>query len=290
MIAVDNGSLWGTKIGILGDAHGVMTRDGFAGVTGVFGVLPTLIPITSDVSSPDTGLSRQGETEVAWDEDYFMADAAFSHAWSNLTYVAQQDAPGTLDLAWTITGTREDGTPFTVSNRLMSYSGYGAAYDAYRMADMVATLAFNGFEDIAFTGVDMTGDITEANLTSKITSVRVSSPVQTALKQRDVVRARPGDLVTIEVTLDPVDGPDVIATTSVKVPRHAHGFEAIDLSGGKGRLDYYGRGIGSLDELLGILSGGDHKNDLIVRGFGRSSVQVQDVIVRGRGGFLIQVV
>lgn len=65
-----------------------MTQDRFAGVAGVFGTLPTLVPITSTVSSPDTGLSREGVTEVAWDEDSFAADAAFYHALANLSVVA----------------------------------------------------------------------------------------------------------------------------------------------------------------------------------------------------------
>ena len=79
MVAVDN-AFWGTKIGILGAAHGSMTQDRFADVAGVFGTLPTLVPITSTVSSPDTGLSRENVTEVAWDEGSFVADAAFYHA------------------------------------------------------------------------------------------------------------------------------------------------------------------------------------------------------------------
>jgi hypothetical protein len=288
VIAIDNGTFWGTKIGVLGAAHGAMTRDGFAGVTGVFGVMPSLVPITSQVSSPDTGLSRRGETEVAWDEDYFTAEAAFSHAWSNLTYVAQQDGPGTLELGWTIKGVREDGSPFTVSNRLMSHNDYGAAYEAYQMANVIYALAFNGYEDVRFAGIDLTGDITESNLTSAIARVRVSSPVQRSLRERSVVRAQPGDVVTIEVTLHPVDGSDVVATTSVKVPRGARGRERITLAGGRRGTD--SNGGGSLDDLIAILNGGEHQNDLIVRGFGRTSVQAQDVIVRDRASFLIQIV
>lgn len=290
VIAIDNGTFWGTKIGILGDARGTMTQDRFSGVAGVFGTLPMLVPITSDVSSPDTGSSRHGETEVAWDEDSFVADAAFYHAWANLTFVAQQDAPGTLGLEWTISGTREDGSPFTVSNRLMSYSQFSGAYEAYPMASMLYALAYNGFENIDFTGVDMTGEITDENLTSQIDRVRVSSPLQRSLKERSVLRAGPGDLVTIEVTLNPIDrATDVVSTLTFRVPRGAQGSEGIRIGGGRGQVDF-GRGIRSLDDLIAALNGGDHANDLIVNGFGQTITQVQDVIVRGRAGFTIQVV
>jgi SpoIVB peptidase S55 len=290
VIAIDNGTFWGTKIGILGDARGAMSQDRFAGVAGVFGALPTLVPITSHVSSPNTGLARDGETEVAWDLDSFVADAAFYHSWANLTYVAQQDGPGTLGLEWTISGTREDGSPFTVSNRLMSFSQYSGAYEAYPMAGMLYTLAYNRFEDIEFTGVDMTGEITAENLTSQIQRIRVSSPLQRSLKERSVLRAGPGDSVTIEVTLNPIDrATDVVATLTFRVPRGARGSEQIRIGGGRGRFDF-GRGIRSLDDLIAALNGGDHANDLIVNGFGQTVTQVQDVIVRGRGGFTIQVV
>jgi hypothetical protein len=73
------------------------------------------------------------------------------------------------------------------------------------------------------------------------------------------------------------------------VPGGARGSEEIRISGGRGRLNY-GRGIGSLDDLIAALNGGDHSNDLIVNGFGQTVTQVQDVIVRGRAGFTVQVV
>ncbi len=152
VIAIDNGTFFGTKIGVLGDAHGVLTQDRFAGVAGVFGGMPTIVPITSVLSSPDTGLSRQGETDVAWDDDFFVANTAFSHVYSNVTYVAQEDAPGTLALGWTISGTREGGAPFTVTNRLIGFSEYSASSEAYDLANVLFMLASNGFEDVAVHG------------------------------------------------------------------------------------------------------------------------------------------
>jgi hypothetical protein len=290
VIAIDNGTFWGTKIGILGDARGSMTQDRFAGVAGVFGTLPTLVPITSTVSSPDTGLSREGETEVAWDEDSFVADATFYHAWANLSFVAQQDGPGTLGLEWTISGTREDGSPFTISNRLMAYSTDSAASEAWPLPSMLSTLASNGFENIEFTGVDMAGEVTGENLTSQIERIRVSSPLQRSLKERSVLRAGPGDRVTIEVTVNPIDrDTNVVSVLTFRVPGGARGSEEIRVSGGRGRLNF-GRGFNSLDDLIAAMNGGDHANDLIVNGFGRTVTQDQDVIVRGRGRFTIQVV
>ena len=288
VIAIDNGRFWGTKIGTLGDAHGTLTQDRFAGVVGVFGALPTLVPLTSEVSSPDTGYRRSGRTDVAWDQGWFVAEATFAHAWSNLTYVAQQDAPGTLFLSWTIEGTRADGSPWRVSNRFMEVNDYGAAGEAWRLADVLYALAFNGFERVRFTSVSMEGSITQEDLTSRIVRVRVSTPVQRALRERPVVKARPGDRVTIEVTLDPVEREtNVTARLTLRVPRWVRGSERVRLSGGRGGIGTWG---GSLDELLANLSAGEARNDLIVTGLGRRIVQAQDVIVTGRAGFRVKVV
>lgn len=288
VIAIDNGTFWGTKIGTIGDTHGVLTQDRFAGVAGVFGLTPTLVPITSDVSSPDTGLSRHGETDTAWDEDWFVADTAWYHAYSNFAFVQQADEPGTVDFAFTITGTRADGSPFTVENRWFEVNDFGAAGGVYRLAEVLYALTYNDFEPIQFTGVDVTGTITRDDLTSRIARIRTSSPVQPALRARNILRAAPGDRITIEVELDRIEGgPSAIATLRIRVPRWARGFEQIRFSGGRGRLSGY---AGSFEGLLATLNGGDHPNDLIATGFGRRILEAQDVMVTGRGAITVKVI
>jgi SpoIVB peptidase S55 len=291
VFAIDNGTFWGRKIGTIGDTHGVLTQDRFGGVAGVFGLMPTLVPITSDVSSLDTGLTRHGETQAAWDEDWFVADVAAYHAFSNFNYVHQSVSPGTIDFAFEITGTREDGSPFVVSNRWFEVNEYGAAYGAWRMAEVMYALAFNDFERIQFTGVDLTGTITEDDLSARIDRIRLSSPLQRQLKTRNVIRAEPGDRITVEVTLERLDGgPATVATLTLRVPRRAVGFQQVTLTGGRGRLDISRGSVGSFNELLRELNGGDHRNDLIARGLGRSVSEALDVEVNGRRAFTVRVV
>jgi SpoIVB peptidase S55 len=291
VLAIDNGTFWGRKIGTIGDTHGVLTQDRFAGVAGVFGLSPRLVPITSDVSSPDTGLSRHGESQAAWDEGWFVADLAWYHAFSNFSYVLQSVAPGTIDFAFEIAGTREDGSPFVVSNRWFETNDYGAAYGTFRLAEMLYELANNRFEQISFTGIDVTGSITGDDRTARIARIRLASPLQPALKARNVIRARPGDRIEVEVTLERTDdGPDAIARFKIRVPRRASGFELVRLAGGKGRLDIDRHAVGSFEELLRALNGGDHRNDLIARGLGRPASQALDVEVNGRGSFTVRVV
>jgi hypothetical protein len=288
VFGIDNGTFWGTKIGVLTEAHGTMTQDRFAGVAGVFGVLPRFVSVDSTFTSRDTGLSRDGHTDVAWDEPWFISDVAGSHAWANVGYLLQADAPGTLGLGWTIQGTREDGTPFTVSNRMMAYSSWTAAEGVWRMTEALNALVWNEFEPVELTGVDMTGTVTEEDRTAAISRVRVASDLQPKLRARDVLKVRPGDTVRIEVTLDPIDGDDAVANLTMRIPRNAKGVSSVELRGGRDRgVDY---GAGSLDELLAQLNGGEHANDLIVRGPGGRSMQEQDVIVTGSALFWVRVV
>ena len=290
ILAINQGIFFAFKQGILGDPHGMITQDRFAGEVGLFGVLPTtVIPVTSEFSSPDTGLSRLGETDAVFDDPWFPADITFSHAYANIGAVWQEGGEGTLSMDWTITGTRQDGTTFTVANRSMGFSPY-APYEAYHVANAMYYLAFNRFEQIGFTSVDMNGTVTDEDLRAQIVGVRVSSSVQPTLKARDVVKAVSGDEVIVEVTLDlPEQDADVVETLIVQVPRHAGGTEGISIRGGRGRLRI-GRNVDSLDELIAALSGGDHQNDLLVSAFGQTQTQVLDVVVRGGARFGIQIV
>lgn len=150
-------------------------------------------------------------------------------------------------------------------------------------------LVYNEFEQISFTGVNVTGSITGEDLTTRIARVRVASPLQPGLKTRSVVRAEPGDKIRVEVTLERTDGgPDTVANLTLRVPAGARGFEGVRLAGGKGRLDV-GR-AGSFGALVRALSDGDHRNDLIAHGLGRSVSKALDVEVGGRASFAVQVV
>ncbi|HJS26319.1 MAG TPA: hypothetical protein VJ913_04250 [Actinomycetota bacterium] len=48
--------------------------------------------------------------------------------------------------------------------------------------------------------------------------------------------------------------------------------------------------MGSFKELLRVLNGGDHLNDLIARELGRPVTEETDLDVNGRGSFTVRVV
>jgi hypothetical protein len=291
VLAVGNGmGLWpGDMVPVLTDPRGTFVQDRFSGQVGVIGQEPSSMPVTTEFSSPDTGMSRSGETDAIMQEDYWGEYAVWGHLVLNLGAVEQEIAEGTVDYAYTITGTREDGSEFTVQNRTMSYSDYGAAYEVWKLVSAYDWLASDRWEDVTVTGIHAEGSITHDRLEGKIVRVRTSTTLQPKLSARGVVRARPGSKIQVEVTFDPFEiGDPTVSTFNLTVPRHARGDQFVSLRGGRDRG--YLRDVSSLDELIRRLNGGQHENDLIVRGLGRTVTVEQPLIVRGKSGFTVRVV
>lgn len=290
VLGVGASAVWGgNMLPVLTQPRGTFLQDRFMGSAGIMGQQPASMPITTEFSSPDTGISRTGETDVIMQEGWNGDWALWSHVVQNLAAVQQEVAPGTLGYDYTITGTREDGSTFKVRNRAMFYSDYGAVYEIYKLENAYDLIAYGGWPGVEVTGIHAEGSITSARLESKIGRIRTSSPLDPKLASRDELRARPGSTIHVEVTLNPIEsGHPTLATFALKMPRSARGDIYVSLRGGKDRGRV--RDTSSFDELLRVLNGGQHRNDLIVQGVGRTVSREQPVIVTGRGGFEVRVV
>jgi hypothetical protein len=290
-IVKDNSGLFGGfKLGVIGDPHGTIVQDRFAGEVGQVGVSPTIVPITSNFSSPDTGIQRTGETDLAWQERFAVPEWSYFHAWLNIADVLQAIGKGSLNVSWTVNGLRQDGTHWNLAGANMDYSDHDATRALYKMVDQLFAIAFNRYEDVTFTDVTMTGSVTAGDLESQITRLRTSSSVQPKLRSRAVQKVRSGKPLTIEVTLSPTVGSDATGKR-VKVQAVIHagkGLYGVEVRGGK-RRSYVDRRAGSFDALLAQLNASESPNDLVVTG-GLRGVFPQDVIVHGKASFKIEVV
>jgi hypothetical protein len=292
VLAVGNGmGLWaGDMVPVLTEPRGTFVQDRFTGQVGVVGQAPPSMPITSSVSSPDTGLSRVGRTDALMQEDYWGEEELWGHLVLNLGAVEQEIASGTVSYGYTISGTRQSGVPFTVRNRTMSYSEYGAAYDVRKIVDAYDALTSNRWEDVTVDAIDVHGAITHDRQEGTIGRVRTSSSLQPRLSTRAVLRARPGSTIHVEITIEPVEGgAPVVETVSLRVPQSRRGELSVTVGGGRDRWQNQ-REASSLDELLAILNGGQHDNDLVVSGLGRTISKRQPLIVRENADFTVRVV
>jgi SpoIVB peptidase S55 len=274
-----------------GDIHGTVVDDRFTGITGQAGPPPDPMLISSHFSNADSGVARDGQTDVYYQEDYWAPQLAWYHNYVNLLVVFDRSGSGSLDMGYTISGLREDGvTPFTVTNSVLSSSTYDAFEGIYKLSSAMYQLAFNRFEDVTFTSVETDGSVTAERLEGKISRVRTSSRIQPSLRSRGMQRVAPRGTVKVEVSLEPFGGgPSVPVTFTMRAPAQP-GYYGVRLRGGRDRFFVNERHLRSLDELLDALSGGEHGNDLIATGLGRRVTTTADLMVTGKRFFTVQVV
>jgi hypothetical protein len=286
-----SGILGPFKILVPTDLRGTVVQDRLAGLMGQAGAVPTSMPVTTTFTNTDNAKSRTGQTDIFYQQDFWGPEIAYQHVFQNLLLVFDHFGEGTLGLSYTIQGLREDGvTPFTVRNSNMVASEYDAFQAAYRLLNALYELAFNRAEEITFTSVDATGEITEQQLVGDIVRVRTASSLQRDLRERSVLKAKRGSTITVEVALQPAGGGPLVTTTfRMRVPHGANGFEQISFRGGRARQRIDSRRLG-FEQLVAILNGGEHPNDLIATGLGRQLVREQDVVVQGQASVTVRVV
>ncbi|HEX9694302.1 MAG TPA: SpoIVB peptidase S55 domain-containing protein [Actinomycetota bacterium] len=278
------------KILVPTDLRGTVVQDRLAGLMGQVGTVPTAMPVTTTFTNNDDGKTRTGRTDIFYQQDFWGPEIVYEHVFQNLLLVFDHFGKGTLSLSYTIQGLRQDGvTPFTVHNSNMVASGYDAFRAANRLLTALYRLEFNRAEEVTFTSVEASGEITDQQLVGEIVRVRTSSSLQRALRDRPVLRAKRGSRITLEVMLRPAGGgPPETATLRMRVPHRADGFELISFRGGRAR-QRIDRHLG-FKQLVTILNGGEHPNDLIASGLGRRLVQKQDVVVDGQAAVTVKVV
>lgn len=292
LLVLKGGSGWpGERYALLTEPRGQIVQDRLSGIVGVIGATPPSVPIVTNFTSPDSGISRIGTTEAVHTWGWWLEDIVWSHVVSNFTAVLQHYGGGTSSLDWTIAGTTEDGTPFTVQNRGMFYSEWDATEAVYKLVSTIDALQFNGFQDVTFTSITSDGTITKQQLEGEIVRVRTSSALQPALRSRNVSKVKAGRVLTVETTIAPVDGSsDIVTTMQIRIPSSAEGTKTMKLRGGKDSYWFRMRNSGSFDGLLAALEGGQHANDLILSGFGASQTTVLDWIPLNKMSFAVEAV
>jgi hypothetical protein len=279
------GAGWpGYRFALLTEPRGTIVQDRFAGIAGIVGQVPASVPIESELTNLDDGSSRIGTTEVIHSWGWWLEEIVWSHLWANFAAVFGHFGGGSSSLDWTIDGTTADG-PFTVSNHWLTSDEWDATGSMWRLISAVDTLQFAQDAEVTLTDISTSGWITKDLLEGKIGRIRLASTTQPKLRTRGVLKAHPGDAVTVEVSFDMIDGTTVVKTVEFKVPKNVKGIRDVGLRGGRDRYRYGD----TFQEALDVLNGGEHPDDLVLTGLGRYQWP-QGLVVRGKAHFTIQVV
>ena len=287
------------------EVRGTVDQDRLAAIRAVEGVIPELTPVTSQVVNPDLGTSRDGSTDIARQD--FVSFLTPFHLLLNQDRVFDRIGNGSVDLSWTIRGTRASGAPFELVRRNMYYSPFDISFESiFELESQLFILQDNPFESVSIDEVALDSTITQRNLSATITRVFSSSSIQPTLKSRRVLLVRRGDTINLRVFLLPA-GAGVArgVNLSVRVPRR-FGEGMLEVRGGSG-LDECGilgcegegdgeetNGLATFDELLAALAGAEHTFDLIanldLNGAQRRALAVQPEIVLGGKAIRVLVV
>ncbi len=240
VVADPSGLMGAYKVANVGDLHGSIDQDRLAGIRGIEGRMPELIPVTTSVRDADTERSRDGETDVV--RRNCSADGLCLPLIAAVGLSAEQAAifdqvgGGTVESSFVIRGTTPSGSRFVLTRRDAAYSPDDApdsGVDGLYRALTQLTAGRLGHARISSVHADAT--LTEGKLTTAITSVRTASSLMPRLAKHRTLVVLPGDVVRVRVGLRPRPGNPVRRLDLlVRVPRHGGSFGYLAVGGGAG--------------------------------------------------------
>ena len=218
------------KLASIAELFGTVDQDRLTAIRGDLGNPPPSIPVTSFVRDVDTGNTRNGESDVTTDD--FVPTVGFFHAASNIDVTIDRVGGGSSRVRWTVTGRDADGDPWTLSraNRYADPSDISFS-SAVELADQLAAILGNRFENVRFDSVDIEARVQQAVKRYDIERLKISRNGG-PFRERNRITVRPGDQLDLKVGLRQYRGPLDNHVLSLTVPDTAAGFGFLSVAGG----------------------------------------------------------
>lgn len=221
------------KLASVTDSFGTTDQDRLAGIRAALGDEPNLVPVTSRVTSLDTGNVENNASQVTMDD--FVADVAFTQLLTAIDLASDHGASaGSTRTRWTISGRRENGNPWSYTNQNRHTSQFDISYDtAFALGDEVFAIFSNPYEDISFTSVDFRAWVEDDLKQGQVVSFKVSKNGGT-FKTVEFMTVHPGDTlrVRVKVRAFPVGPVTTLTLAPLVVPGNAFGEASLIVQGG----------------------------------------------------------
>ena len=229
------------KMANVAETLGLVDQDRIAGLRAILGAPLGGTAVRTTIMAPETGSFRDGATDVI-DPDA-VGFASFIHLISNVDSVFDAIRGGTAAFAWTIDGTRADGTPWRLARSDLTVSHGDISFEAAsRVAMDVETLASNPFEDVKVTAVRANASVAEAIRQYTVARVLVAKG-RGKLRARRAVTVTPGVRLRVRAVLRPFERNGTrVVDFAFRMPRRGMPF---------GMLEVGGRGGGGAPESEG---------------------------------------
>jgi hypothetical protein len=232
--------------------------------------------VTSRVTVGDQ--SREGVTHIAEADE--VPDLATTHLLADQDRVFDGYGKGSGTVGWTINGTHEDGTPFSLTRKDVYADPYDLTFaSAYDLYDTLSRIQNNSDEDVTITSVDTTSDLSRVYQHYAIHDVliREGGTWKSLAHHRPIIWAQ-GTIKNIRVELISKElGPKTV-TVPVQMPANTAGRAGrLQVFGGNqgGYYDccYYFEGGGyglsnnppTLDTVLSRIENAPHNDDVVAK-------------------------
>ncbi|MBQ7515982.1 MAG: SpoIVB peptidase S55 domain protein [Schwartzia sp.] len=211
---------------------GRINQDRMAGIGGMLGTFPTVVPIRLTVEDKTLGCSDSYAASMAYDENLLPAlSNAISYA--GLDRTTDQLAQSTVRVDFAIRTNAVDGG--TVERANMFYAPSDVGQVAF--SDLVQAMG------LICTDTDQENDILDIKVNVVSETERRTATLLTAVPEPASVK--PGETVNFKVTLKPFRAENVTLTVPFTVPRRQHS--------GAMHLNIHGGGLVSVEQLLAAL-------------------------------------
>ena len=195
------------KVGVTGEAVGMISQDRGAGVGGLAGRYPAIIPVRILVKDNSTGASRDAAVQVIQD-DQLSPILAAATVFNVIDKTLDRAGSGTARLSFEISGRN---MPIeTIKRDNMFYTaGSIAELAVSELHEALSVLAGNQYNQVDIMDVKVDVTIDSDRKTAAITEARAGK-----------TEVRPGEQVDIIVKLKPFRGEPVSRTVSFTVPKN----------------------------------------------------------------------
>ena len=233
---------------------GTITQDRTAGISGVVGVLPETMSVTSNLTYLDQ--TRMGTTQVSIPGA--NAEMTFYQQLVNHDSVLDAFTPGSELQTWTITGTNS-GKPFSISHTDRFASDYDITFESpWDVAD--AVWALSAMPGVVVEDVMINGQIEDQHSTWRISKLQQNLGGRwVTVSRRQPAIARAGGSLRLRARLENGTGSTTVAL-AIPVPTQAKGFGGfLEVVGGGSSGSWLGaaKTVGELRQALSSMAPND---------------------------------
>ena len=195
------------KVGVAGEAAGMLNQDRSAGVAGVIEKYPTIIPLRIMVKDNNTGASRDAAVQVIQDEQLSPIVAATT-VFNVIDKTIDRAGSGTARISFTIAGRHMPVDEIKRDNMFYT-SGNIAELVVSELHEALTVLADNQYQQV---------DIMDVKVDVTVDSDRKTAAIREARAAK--AQVKPGETVDITVKMKPFRGEMVTQTVPFTVPKN----------------------------------------------------------------------